>query len=531
MRFIPTVLCFAVSVYFGISPSHAERRVALVIGNSDYQSTAALPNPANDAQDMAVALREVGFEVIVETNVNKRALETALAKFGRLSQGADAAVFYYAGHGIQYRGRNYLVPVDARLEDEFSVNYELTRIDDVLFAVSQASGVKLLILDACRNNPLADRLIRSTSRNIGIARGLTLIDDARGMIIAYATQPNQVAGDGHGRNSPFTAALLKEMKEPGLEIATFFRRVAADVDRATNGRQFPELSISMTGEFYLNTRETDLQAWARVRDSSKITDLNDFLVHYPGSVLAEDARARIAVLERSPQARGKKELRETERGDSSATMNLQDAAKSDSAINPAVSPRDGDRAKTGSAAPDQTMPVATLPVTHDQSKTVIPAIEKPSRILPMETKKEQKRVEPPKDRARIASRSSEATPSAPVTVNARPPTDTCSFHRNACLTNSAVREGRSSPYCLPAYRTCMMTGTWQTLYRSQSLFAQRARSSILLPLQMSRPCCEQYRQIACCTNRGKVCGNPVLNCLASISWAMASITSAQPPGW
>jgi uncharacterized caspase-like protein len=97
------------------------------------------------------------------------------------------------------------VPVDAPLEDEFSVNYELTRIDDVLFAVSQASGVKLLILDACRNNPLADRLIRSTSRNTGITRGLTLIDDARGMIVACATQPNQVADDGHGRNSPFTA--------------------------------------------------------------------------------------------------------------------------------------------------------------------------------------------------------------------------------------------------------------------------------------------------------------------------------------
>jgi hypothetical protein len=131
MRFIAATLCFAVSVYLGIAPGHAERRVALVIGNADYQSTAALPNPANDAQDMAAALKEVGFEVIVETNVSKRALETALARFGRLSQNADASLFYYAGHGVQYRGRNYLVPVDARLEDEFSVNYELTRIDDV----------------------------------------------------------------------------------------------------------------------------------------------------------------------------------------------------------------------------------------------------------------------------------------------------------------------------------------------------------------------------------------------------------------
>jgi uncharacterized caspase-like protein len=390
---------------------------------------------------MAAALREVGFEVIVETNANKRSLETALARFGRLSQNADAALFYYAGHGIQYRGRNYLVPVDARLDDEFSVNYELTRIDDVLFAVSQASGVKLLILDACRNNPLADRLIRSTTRNTGIARGLTLIDDARGMIIAYATQPNQVADDGHNRNSPFTSALLKEMKEPGLEIATFFRRVAADVDRATNGRQFPELSISMTGEFYLNTRETDLQAWARVRDSVKVADLNDFLLRYPGSILAQDARARIAILEQSRQAPEQKDIRvSTEHPDSSAPMTRQDTAKSESAASPPTTPRDGDRAKAGSSAPNQTAPAAMLSVTHDpQSKTVIPTVEKPPRIPAIETKKEQKRAEPPKDRARIASRPSEATPSAPATVNARPPTDTCSYHRNACLTNSAVR--------------------------------------------------------------------------------------------
>jgi hypothetical protein len=466
MRFITAFLCFAVSIYFGIAPGHAERRVALVIGNAEYQSTAALPNPTNDAQDMAAALREIGFEVIVETNVNKRALETVLARFGRLSQSADAALFYYAGHGIQYRGRNYLVPVDARLEDEFSVNYELVRIDDVLFAVSQASGVKLLILDACRNNPLADRLIRSPSRNIGVARGLTLIDDARGMIVAYATQPNQVADDGHGRNSPFTTALLKEMKEPGLEIATFFRRVAADVDRATNGRQFPELSISMTGEFYLNTRETDLQAWARVRDSSKIIDLNDFLTRYPGSVLAEDARARIAVLERHQQGAGPKDLpASTERPDSSAPIMREDPAKPNGTSSSPVTPQDRERPKTGNATPGPIVPAIMLPAPHDpQGKTLTPAIEKPSRNPAVETNKGQKHVEPPRDRARIASRPSEATPSAPVAVTARPinPAGTCTFHREACLINSAARQGHPSPVCQPAYRTCMTTGTWLT---------------------------------------------------------------------
>jgi hypothetical protein len=144
MRFVAALVCALLALVCS-SPGYADKRLALVVGNGGYENTAALPNPVNDANDMAVALKDLGFEVIVEANANKRALETALARFGRLSQNADAALFYYAGHGIQYRGRNYLVPVDARLEDEFSVNYELTRIDDVLFAVSQASGVKLLM--------------------------------------------------------------------------------------------------------------------------------------------------------------------------------------------------------------------------------------------------------------------------------------------------------------------------------------------------------------------------------------------------
>ncbi len=226
---------------------------------------------------MAGALREVGFDVIVEKNVDKRSIEMAMARFGRMAQDADAALFYYAGHGIQYRGVNYLMPVDARLEDEFSINYELIRIHDVLFALERARGVKILILDACRNNPLVERLTqRASSRDVVITRGLARIEAVRGTIVAYATQSNQIAVDGIGRNSPFTGALIKEIEQPGLEIATLFRRVAVDVNRATGGRQLPELSISMSSEFYLNTRETDAQAWVRVRQSSDVLDLKEF---------------------------------------------------------------------------------------------------------------------------------------------------------------------------------------------------------------------------------------------------------------
>jgi hypothetical protein len=284
--------------------ARAEKRVALVIGNAAYQHTASLPNPANDADDMAVALKKVGFEIVAVKNVDKRSLEKAMADFGRLAQEADAALVYYAGHGIQYQGLNYLMPVDARLEDEYSVNYELTRIDDLLFALSKARGVRILILDACRNNPLAERLSsRRANRDFVSTRGLARIEAPRGMLVAFATQSDQIAADGAGRNSPFTGALLKEIEAPGIEIATLFRRVAIDVNQATGGRQLPELSISMAGEFYLNSRATDMQAWVKLRGSSDRQQLSDFMTQYPDSPLTSDVQERLAALDRAEKLR------------------------------------------------------------------------------------------------------------------------------------------------------------------------------------------------------------------------------------
>jgi uncharacterized caspase-like protein len=301
-RFASVFLAFAIGALSGTA--YAGKRVALVIGNGDYHYTASLANPANDAGDMASALKNLGFEVVAERNVDKRSMELAMARFGRNAQDADAALVYYAGHGIQYRGINYLMPIDARLEDEYSLNYELTRIDDVLFALSRARGVKILILDACRNNPLLEHLsARGMNRDVFQTRGLARIEAPRGMIVAYATQSDQVASDGSGRNSPFTGALLKEIEQPGLEIATLFRRVAVDVDRATGGRQLPELSISMSGEFYLNTRDTDIQAWAKLRGSNDRRQLGSFMTQYPDSPLVSDVRERLDTIDRAEMLR------------------------------------------------------------------------------------------------------------------------------------------------------------------------------------------------------------------------------------
>lgn len=276
-----------------------ERRVALVIGNSGYSNAPLLPNTVNDARDMSAALRKVGFEVVDGVNLDKRGMDQVVARFARLAQDADAVMFYYAGHGFQFNGENYLVPVEARVEDEIGVQYETTRLNDVMTALNFSKGVKIMVLDACRNNPFVSQLAkRQATRSFSVGSGLAPVARAQGMVIAYATQANDVAADGIGRNSPFTAALVREIEQPGLEVATMFRRVQKSVYDATNGRQTPELSLSLLGDFYLNREETDSDVWRRVRASDDPAALNAFIQRYPTSFFAIDARTRLDLIER-----------------------------------------------------------------------------------------------------------------------------------------------------------------------------------------------------------------------------------------
>jgi len=260
-----------------ISVAKADRRVALVVGNSNYSNASLfLSNPRNDATDVAAALRGVGFEVLQVIDANKRDLDLNMAKFARLAIDADAALFYYAGHAVQYQGRNYLMPTDAEVEDEISFRYQMTPLDDVRAALDRGDGVKIVILDACRNNPIAERLNRiangGQTRSAATTRGLARIDKTQGMVVAYATAADDVALDGNNAvNSPFTQALIKEMQEPGLEIGTMFRRVARDVNDATGGRQRPETSISLLSEYYLN--QSDRKVWEIMRETADIPQI------------------------------------------------------------------------------------------------------------------------------------------------------------------------------------------------------------------------------------------------------------------
>src|SRR5256714_908158 len=294
----------------------ADRRVALVIGNAQYKNTSlSLPNPKNDADDVAATLRTLGFEVVLATNADKRALDQAMQQFARQVTDADSALFFYAGHAMQYQGRNYLMPIDAELEDEISLRYQMVAIDDVRAALERASGVKIMILDACRNNPLADRLARNMAnlnRAVGNVRGLARVDKTQGMVVAYATAADDVAQDGSGRNSPFTTALLKRMQEPGIEIEMMFRRVTADVNAQTFGRQRPETYISLLSEYYLN--QVDKLAWEKAKDSGDVAALRDFVAKYPASTYTASAQSQLAQLdraERDQQAAREKAQRET----------------------------------------------------------------------------------------------------------------------------------------------------------------------------------------------------------------------------
>ena len=224
-----------------------ERRVALVIGNSDYDLVTSLDNPGNDAQDMSVALEGLGFDVFLGLNVSGEEMSGVVDKFATALADADVSVFFYAGHGFQIGGRNYLVPTDARIETQEDVTAETMRLDDILRRMEEAPGIKFVFLDACRDNPF-EGLVNAVSE------GLARVGDAADFMISFATQPDNVAYDGTGRNSFFTEALLSHIYTPGLDVSDLMITVRRDVLAATGGRQIPWENSSLTRQFQFDPR-------------------------------------------------------------------------------------------------------------------------------------------------------------------------------------------------------------------------------------------------------------------------------------
>ena len=305
--------------------SSAEQRVALVIGNGNYSHTPVLRNPANDATDIAAALRNLGFAVIEGVDLDRSAFEAKLREFAGASRAADTALFFYAGHGIQVDGENYLLPVDARLTEEFDLDFEALELR--AFLKQMRSSVNLVFLDACRDNPLAKDLARSmgAGRSAAIGRGLGRVDTGSGTLIAYATQPGNIAADGEGRNSPFTTALLRHIAVPGRSVNDMLTAVTGDVATATGNRQQPWVHSSLRKPFHFvpfsstnpsavldgateagqgggdermatERLAADREFWASVKDSTDPADFEAYLGAFSGGVFASLARNRLRQL-------------------------------------------------------------------------------------------------------------------------------------------------------------------------------------------------------------------------------------------
>jgi uncharacterized caspase-like protein len=294
----------------------AEKRVALVIGAGKYSNFPALPNPPNDARVVASALEKLAFDVQTVVDPDYETLKTALRDFGRRLDGANVALFYYAGHGLQIAGKNYLLPVNATLARETDLRYEAFDVQAVLEQMDQPGRVNLVFLDACRDNPLA-RTLAFAGRSSSFFRGLAPIETSTsGTLIAFATAPGEVSLDGKGRNSPFTEALVTHIATPDLDIRQMLTRVRVDVQSATGGRQRPWVNESLDSDFYFVPRSAPAESapkgssdttaeivfWQSIATSKNAADYQAYLQQFPHGAFAPLAQLRLNGLTMSPRA-------------------------------------------------------------------------------------------------------------------------------------------------------------------------------------------------------------------------------------
>jgi uncharacterized caspase-like protein len=297
----------------GTAPAFAADRVALVIGNGIYKKVPTLPNPPRDAADIGRALERLNFKVTQLSNVGAAEMRKAIVDFGRTTEGSEMAVVFYAGHGMEVGGENWLIPTDAELRSDTDVESEAVSLRSINLQVSKARQLGLVILDACRNNPFATKMQRSL-RTRAVTRGLAPTEPTDNVLVAYAARDGTTANDGDGRNSPFTTALLRNIETPGLEISFLFRNVRDEVMSATKREQQPFVYGSLSREaIYLKPLATttvqkppspteapasneDERVWKVIKTSSDASLYEDFLRRYAYSPRAAEVRQRLADL-------------------------------------------------------------------------------------------------------------------------------------------------------------------------------------------------------------------------------------------
>jgi uncharacterized caspase-like protein len=237
------------------SLGNTETRVALVIGNSAYQKVPFLPNPMNDASDISQSLKRLGYTVQTVTNAGFDDMRRSIIAFGRDAQNADVALVFFAGHGMEIGGENWLIPIDAELLSDTDAENEAISLKTVILQVSKATKLGLVVLDACRNNPFAAKMQRSV-RVRAVDRGLVRTEPLDNVLVAFSAKDGTTAADGNGRNSPFTSALLRNLQTPGLEVRFLFAQVRDDVMSATKREQQPFIYGSLSSQkIYLSMPE------------------------------------------------------------------------------------------------------------------------------------------------------------------------------------------------------------------------------------------------------------------------------------
>jgi uncharacterized caspase-like protein len=311
----------------------SERRIALVIGNGAYSNAPPLKNPPNDARDMAATLKDLGFEVTSGVNVTQRELKQMIRNFGQKLKAGGSGLFYYAGHGLQSKGRNYLIPVDADLQSEAEVEDVGVDINLLLNYMDEAqNALNIVILDACRNNPFS-RGFRSVSE------GLAQVDAPTGTLIAYATAPGRVASDGVGQNGLYTSELLKQMRVPGLSVSEMFMHVRAEVMKRTGNKQVPWEASSLVGTFYFSPPKNspgtqtsavasvprfdpaviELSYWETIKNSNDPEDFKSYLEKYPSGQFVALARNNLRRLEAATRTDSNIQPSPTKNSDSNLT--------------------------------------------------------------------------------------------------------------------------------------------------------------------------------------------------------------------
>ena len=308
------------ALIFGLSlaEASAEKRVALVIGNGAYVAAPALKNPVNDARALSARLRELGFDVIEGLDLDEPGMRAAINRFASEIAAANAALLFYAGHGIQVGGQNYLLPVTADLKNEIDLQFQGVAVGFLLRIMESPNRTAIVLLDACRNNPLAAQLARSMpqGRSASVGAGLARIESGVGAYIGFATSPDSIALDGEGDHSPFAQALLKHIGAENLDIEAVMRKVREEVIAATNGSQVPWGNSSLIGRgFVFRVAEiaraepprplpvdNETLYWQSIVDQTKAEYFEAYLAQYPDGAFANLARLKIGELKAQDNA-------------------------------------------------------------------------------------------------------------------------------------------------------------------------------------------------------------------------------------